>query len=406
MNQRINPESPLLLFALLAGSSLTVMSGAAVSPAMPAITAAFADEPMADFLTRLVLTMPALFIALCAPLGGLLVDRVGRKPVIVISLTLYGLSGTVGLYTDSLTMLLASRALLGVAVGGLMTACTTLIGDCYQGVRRSQVLGLQASSAAIGGVVFLLGGGLLTELSWRGPFTLYLAAFVLLPITLIALRQAPVYTPAQRAEAAARGDQQRPAMASLIGLYACMLLGMGLFYVVPLQLPYRLHELGYMSGALAGAALSVNTVCAAILSFSYRQLYLRFPEWQLLAASFFAIAGGLGLIGAAEGLPLILTGLSFVGAALGLLIPTVNQWLLRIAPLSMRGRIISGSTAGLFLGQFLSPFLSQPLVGLTGLAGAFLAFSALALVVAVLVTVLARRGRPHDPRTDATRGAS
>lgn len=378
-------ESPLLLFALLAGSSLTVMSAAALSPGMPALTEAFRHAPMADLLTRLVLTMPALFIALCAPFGGWLVDRVGRQPVIIVSLVLYGLSGSVGLFTDSLVVLLASRALLGMAVGGLMTACTTLIGDCFRGARRSQVLGLQASSAAVGGVLFLFGGGLLAELHWRGPFVLYTASIVLLPVMLMALRHVP---PADRDDGTtAHGEpvQRPPPRLALAGLYASMLVGMGLFFITPVQLPYRMVELGYMSGAQAGAALSVNTICAAIVSFRYRQLQALMSDRYLLVTAYVSLAVGLGLIGFAESLLPLLLGLALAGSALGLLIPTVNQWLLRIAPVERRGRVMSGSTAGLFLGQFLSPLLSQPAVSLLGLAGGFLLFSLLATLVAAVL---------------------
>ena len=60
---------PILLFL----ASLTVISGAAISPALPQMHAAFKDLPQADFLVRLVLTIPALFIAILAPLAGLMI---------------------------------------------------------------------------------------------------------------------------------------------------------------------------------------------------------------------------------------------------------------------------------------------------------------------------------------------
>ena len=43
---------------LLAASSLTVMSGATIAPALPAIRDAYADGRQADLLTKLVLTPP------------------------------------------------------------------------------------------------------------------------------------------------------------------------------------------------------------------------------------------------------------------------------------------------------------------------------------------------------------
>jgi len=383
---------------ILVGSSLTVMSGAAIAPAMPAITDAFSHAPAAELLTRLVLTTPALFIALFAPLGGLLVDRVGREPVLFASLALYGASGAVGLFTDSLVALLLSRAALGVAVGGLMTTLTTLVGDCYDGQRRNAVLGRQAGAAGLGGMVFLLLGGVLAEWSWRGPFTLYLGAWLLIPVVLALFagpRGGP--PPAQMADRVEDAEALRrlPLTAvapgrgvpglnrTLLGLYLCMLLGMGLFYIGPLQVPYLLVERGWPGGAIAGAALSTNTLFAAAVSFNYRRLSRYGSERTRLGLVFVALGGGLLLIGLGSGLPSIVCGMAVAGAALGLLIPTVNQWLLLIAPESVRGRVMGGSTAALFLGQFLSPLIAQPAVLLSSLSGGFIIVGGLALLVAL-----------------------
>jgi MFS family permease len=91
---------------LLAVSSLTVMAGATISPSLPAIQAHFADVPAVDVLVRLVLTLPALFIALGAPLAGVLVDRWGRKPLLVVCVLLYAAAGASGVYLDALTPIL------------------------------------------------------------------------------------------------------------------------------------------------------------------------------------------------------------------------------------------------------------------------------------------------------------
>ena len=74
-------------------SALTIMSGATIAPALPSIEAHFSGTPHAELLTRLVLTMPALFIVLCAPFAGLVVDRLGRKPVLVAAAALFALAG-------------------------------------------------------------------------------------------------------------------------------------------------------------------------------------------------------------------------------------------------------------------------------------------------------------------------
>ena len=106
---------------ILLGSTMTAMAGATIAPALPEINLVFQDVPDADLLVKLVLTLPALLIAIGAPFSGFLSDRWGRKPVLITALILYGLAGTSGYVLDSMFGILVGRALLGVAVAGSTT---------------------------------------------------------------------------------------------------------------------------------------------------------------------------------------------------------------------------------------------------------------------------------------------
>jgi MFS family permease len=174
---KTNSDSILTKITLLLISTLTVMSGATIAPSLPAMGEYFADVPNADYLVRLALTLPALLIALGAPLVGVMIDRLGRKPLLLVALILYGLAGSSGLVLNSLNLILVGRVLLGISVAGIMTTATTLIADYYVGNARAQFLGLQASFMGLGGVIFLSLGGFLADLNWRFPFAIYLFIF-------------------------------------------------------------------------------------------------------------------------------------------------------------------------------------------------------------------------------------
>jgi len=147
-------------------SSLTVMAGATIAPALPSMQAHFAEVKQAGLLIRLVLTLPALFIVLAAPIAGWFLDRNGRLRLLIPAMVLYGIAGSSGLYLDTIGSILAGRALLGVAVAGIMTAATTLVADYYEGQARAQFMGWQAAFMSFGGVVFLTAGG--GSPSWAG----------------------------------------------------------------------------------------------------------------------------------------------------------------------------------------------------------------------------------------------
>jgi dipeptide/tripeptide permease len=64
---------------------------------------------------------------------------------------------------------------------------------------------------------------------------------------------------------------------------------------------------------------------------------------------------------------IVLLGLAIAGAGLGLIIPNMNLCLVSVTPDAMRGTILGGVTTSIFLGQFLSPLVSQPLSKMVGL---------------------------------------
>jgi MFS family permease len=70
---------------LLLASTLTIMSGATISPALPAMRTAFSATPNADVLVQFALTIPALFIAVSAPVTGAVVDRLERTKLLFVS---------------------------------------------------------------------------------------------------------------------------------------------------------------------------------------------------------------------------------------------------------------------------------------------------------------------------------
>ncbi|MBD2329638.1 MFS transporter [Alkalinema sp. FACHB-956] len=182
----------LKILTLLLTSTMTIMAGAAISPALPKIQEHFAEISDADFWVKLLLALPSLFTAIAGAPVGSLIDRYGRRPFMVGAVLLYGIAGSAGLLLENLTGLLLSRAFLGIAVAAITTISAALIADYYTGATRAKVLGWQSAAMGLGGVVFVLFGGFLAEFNWRMPFLIYLVAFIALPLVWLALPE-PVH---------------------------------------------------------------------------------------------------------------------------------------------------------------------------------------------------------------------
>lgn len=386
--------SPLVTWTLLATSSLTIMSGATIAPTLPDLLVHFAGVPHAELLVKLVLTIPGLFIALLAPVAGTLVDRLGRRPVLLASTALYAIAGASGFFLDWLPGILVGRALLGVAVAGLMTACTTLVGDYFEGAARHKFMGLQNAFVGFGGVLFLTAGGVLASLSWRAPFLIYLLALVLLPVMAMVLPEPN--RPAAGAHGAA-ANAEAPNWNAIALIYGMFFIGMTAFYLVPVQLPFLLKGMIHASPAQSGAAIATGTLFSALSSLIFPRLQGRWTGVQVLPLAFAGMGAGFLTIAFASTYLQVLLGMGIMGASMGLYMPTLSLWLMAIAPASLRGRLMGGMTTALFLGQFLSPVMSQPLSHAIGLGPSFAVVGASLLGLAAIALAAVFRRPSPDP---------
>ena len=145
---------------LLAGSCLPVLGAVLLSPLLPSMTKDFASTPGSAALVPLVLTVPALFIAILSPFAGAIIDKLGRKRVLIVALLLYALLGTAPVWVGPLGGILATRVGVGIVEAFIMTACTTLLADYFVGRRRDKYFGLQATVTALAATAFFgIGGG-------------------------------------------------------------------------------------------------------------------------------------------------------------------------------------------------------------------------------------------------------
>src|SRR5215218_9633751 len=246
---------------LLLSSCLAVLGSVLLAPVLPSIEDAFAGTPGVAALTPIVLTAPALVIGLTAMVAGRIVDRVGRKRLLVGALVAYAVVGTAPLWLPSLELIVVSRVLVGLTEAAIMTCCTTLLADYFHGSKRDKYFGLQVVFTTVAATIFFGVGGALGEQNWRAPFWLYAVS---LPLAALAARY--VWQPAPQARVA--GEKLPPLPWRLLGgPVGVTLLGGLVFYVLIVELSFKLDDIGVESTATIGAASAIASLGTAIGAF-------------------------------------------------------------------------------------------------------------------------------------------
>lgn len=370
------PAGRLQALILLLSSCLSVLGAVLLAPVLPRIQDAFAGTAGVETLTPVALTAPALVIGLTAMIAGRIVDRVGRKRLLVGALVVYAFVGTAPLWLPSLQLIVASRLLVGLTEAAIMTCCTTLLADYFHGRQRDRYFGLQVVYTTVAATAFFAVGGALGAQGWRTPFWLYAVS---LPLAALAARY--LWQPAPQARQAA---QKLPALPwrQLGAPVGVSLLGGLIFYILVVELSFKLDDIGVRSTATIGAVSAVASLGTAAGAFLFGRLA------RLGAAATVPLAfalSGIGLLGLAlaQAVPMVVGFAVVTGFGNGLLLPALLTWALGSLTFEQRGRGTGMWTSAVFIGQFAGPLAVLALSGaLGGLNSALLVLGGVAVSAA------------------------
>jgi EmrB/QacA subfamily drug resistance transporter len=176
---------------------MAAIEGTIVSTAMPTIVGSLHGVKMMNW----VFTMYLLTSAMATPIYGKMADRIGRKPVLLVSLAIFVLGSLLSGLSQSMPMLIVFRALQGIGAGGIMPVTFTIIADIYPIDKRAKVLGFNGSAWGIAAVVApLIGGFIVDHLSWHWVFILNV------PIGLITMALTAIFLHEHHAKTSAPID--------------------------------------------------------------------------------------------------------------------------------------------------------------------------------------------------------
>jgi MFS family permease len=378
--------------SLLIPITLSTMAIVLLAPILPGLLTEFAGVPGHDYWVPMILTVPALCVALFSPVAGILGDWFGRRRMLIGSLAIYAVVGVAPVFLSGLGPIIVSRIGVGITEALIMVLTTTMIGDYFQGVARNRWLAGQTAAASLSALVFFNLGGQLGRFGWRAPFWVYGGALVMLAMVL-AFTWEPQATDEDRAP---RGAVWAGfPWARLAGIIGITIYGSVLFYTVQIQAGRGLAALGMVDPGRIGFYTSIASVGVPLGTLIYSRAG-RLRVARLLLIEFAALTVGFLLMSRAGTPTPFLVGCFINQLGAGMLLPTLLVWAMDGLHFDIRARAAGMWNGAFSVGQFLCPLVvtySTDRIG--SLAGAFGVLSAAAGVGAVLALVVNfRKGAP------------
>ena len=381
------PTLFLIVFVDLVGFGLVI-------PLLPFYALRFAASPQQVTLLLAVYSLMQLFTA---PLWGRLSDRVGRRPVLMVSMAASALAYLWMGSATALWMLYVARGFAGACAGNI-AAAQAYMADVTKPEERAKGMGLIGAAFGLGFIIGPAFGGWLAgndpvsaDIETPAWVAAGLSCLAFCGVALLLTESLPAGRgggPPRSRLAAVLGVLRRPILAPLILTFFLVILafaGMESTFALwateqfgwgPRQVGYVFAYVGVLSAILQGGLIG--------------RLARRFGEERLLLCGLALIGVGLLVLPLARGMAVLGIGVSGLALGMGLTQPSLNSLISRRAGREEQGEVLGVSQSVGSLSRVLGPAAAGLFFAEFGRHAAFFWGAALVGIALVVVAKLIR----------------
>lgn len=356
----------VLLLANICGP----FASALVSPILDPLSGVYGVSTTRVGLLMAAYTSPAIFLI---PIFGAVSDRYGRKPVLVGGLLLFGVSGSLMAVTTDFQLALLFRIFQGIGGAGVVPIVVTSLGDIYRGTSEATAQGLRFTTSGASQALSPALAGFLVLFAWQIPILIQGIAIPVAVVVFLWLEEPSSNDDDASPDAAAADGSGviAPLAASLRQpSVLATLIGYGipsfLFFAF---LTYASAIVIQVNGGTATEAGIIVALGSAVFAISAAQTgrVLGFFDDQLVPFVVTTLVTGSGLFGVAFGpnLSAVAGSAIVLGAGYGVLQSMYRSAISSIAPLELRGTLVSIAESLLRVGATMAPVALGAAIELT-----------------------------------------
>lgn len=359
--------------------ALTMMGVVGISSGLSVIGQHF--EGASQTMIQNMLTIPCIVVIVTTLVVGKLMEHISKKKITLVGVVCFLIGGVAPMFIDNLSVILVLRGVLGIGIGVCQCTVSALVAENFDGKERAQVQGIvQSCQMGAMGVMAICGG-----ISWNMTFAVHFIG-VLSLLGLLAL------VPDRKPEkTSSTGEAQKSHLTTgAWGWIILMFINFISVMVYSAFLAYLMSEKQIGTAADSGISLALFAVAGIIIGLIYGK-FAAVVRNKMIGLSMLLAGIAYLILAFANSIVVIHIGSFLTGASLAMFMPpmflnvgmSVDAFTVPLA--------ISLVTAAQNLGQFVCPYILNPLAATLGASApnqmVFIIGAVLALILCVIMLI-------------------
>ncbi len=346
------------------------------------------------FFVSVLLASNSLARMVASPITGLLSDRFGRRPLVIMGIVLRGTSALLSYFSTSYEQFLIFEFFGGIGISIFATGASIIVADVSTEHQRGRAVALRGMSLRLGTALGPLIGAVLTGLFGLRAILLFngITKLLVLGMVLTMVRETrpePVTGGQRGATRLNRNDWKALVSAPYLAVAAATLV-IGMMELAGaaggvLTLMAK-NDLG-LNPSVVGNLLTLAGLVALAVSFPNGLLVDRFGRKPTLIPGLCLFAVFAAALSSRPDVGLVVLAMVFYGVADGMCQGSAQVFAMDLAPPARRGAFMGIWQLYGNLGGLISPIIAGGIAQAWGFSAAFVAIMALVLISAALVLV-------------------
>lgn len=374
------------------GIGLLMMGVIAISSSLATIGARFPG--VSQTMIQNLISISCIVIIPTTIVVGKLMQAFSKRNIVMAGIVIFLIGGVAPTFMTSFTAILVMRAVLGIGVGICQVVSTAIAVEQFSGAEQDKVQGTLQASQMVGTAIMVFIGGKLADIQWNYVFYVHILAI----LSLILVATMVPNTKPKKDTKIGVVQKARFTSATWGWILFMFVLFIG-FQIYNISLSYLISEKKLGTAADAGLSVAFFAMGGFVMGLLYGKLAKMVRNCATSVGCLMLVLSFV-LIASASSLIMCYVGSIFFGMAISSSLPGVFINTGMSVDTFSSGMAISAVTCAQNFGQFICPFIINPLSALiSGGSNVITCFIIGAILAAILTIIMLLWGVKKNKKT-------